>query len=190
MAYEKNTWATGDTITAAKLNHIEDGIEEAGTTGGSGKLQLVYIQGTGGDVSMSVNNGDDTRGETKGDTKSEKVRAVKSSGVRSPFEPLENNALYRADGTLFCEINPIYNSYEEAYADYVRIKAELDEASSIWVNGYFGEDANILIVFTTEFNDSSQLRVSLGLLGAIAYYNDADDPDCFKLIDYAGGSES
>lgn len=28
MAYEKNTWATGDTITAAKLNHMEDGIAE------------------------------------------------------------------------------------------------------------------------------------------------------------------
>lgn len=26
MAYEKQTWATGDTVTAAKLNHIEDGI--------------------------------------------------------------------------------------------------------------------------------------------------------------------
>ena len=26
MAYEKQTWQTGDTITADKLNHIEDGI--------------------------------------------------------------------------------------------------------------------------------------------------------------------
>ena len=26
MAYEKQTWETGDTITAAKLNHMEDGI--------------------------------------------------------------------------------------------------------------------------------------------------------------------
>ena len=26
MSYEKQTWKTGDTITAAKLNHIEDGI--------------------------------------------------------------------------------------------------------------------------------------------------------------------
>ena len=28
MAYEKQTWQTGDTITAEKLNHIEDGIED------------------------------------------------------------------------------------------------------------------------------------------------------------------
>lgn len=26
MAYSKNTWATGDTITAEKLNHMENGI--------------------------------------------------------------------------------------------------------------------------------------------------------------------
>lgn len=30
MSYTKNTWATGDTITAAKLNNIEDGIANAG----------------------------------------------------------------------------------------------------------------------------------------------------------------
>lgn len=30
MAYEKQTWATGDTITAQKLNHMEDGIAGAG----------------------------------------------------------------------------------------------------------------------------------------------------------------
>ena len=28
MSYEKQTWQTGDTITAEKLNHIEDGIGE------------------------------------------------------------------------------------------------------------------------------------------------------------------
>ena len=30
MSYTKQTWATGDTITAEKLNHIEDGIENIG----------------------------------------------------------------------------------------------------------------------------------------------------------------
>ena len=28
MSYTKQTWQTGDTITAEKLNHIEDGIDE------------------------------------------------------------------------------------------------------------------------------------------------------------------
>ena len=30
MSYEKNTWEIGDTITAEKLNNMEDGIEGAG----------------------------------------------------------------------------------------------------------------------------------------------------------------
>ena len=28
MAYEKQTWVCGETITADKLNHMEDGIEQ------------------------------------------------------------------------------------------------------------------------------------------------------------------
>lgn len=37
MAYEKQTWECGETITAEKLNHIEDGIASA-SSGGGGKL--------------------------------------------------------------------------------------------------------------------------------------------------------
>ena len=32
MAYEKQQWKTGDVVTSAKLNHMEDGIAEAGGT--------------------------------------------------------------------------------------------------------------------------------------------------------------
>lgn len=30
MAYEKQTWECGETITAEKLNHMEDGIANCG----------------------------------------------------------------------------------------------------------------------------------------------------------------
>ena len=30
MSYEKQTWQTGDIVTADKLNHMEDGIESSG----------------------------------------------------------------------------------------------------------------------------------------------------------------
>ena len=30
MAYNKTTWATGDIVTAEKLNKLEDGVEDAG----------------------------------------------------------------------------------------------------------------------------------------------------------------
>ena len=39
MAYEKQTWTTGEVITADKLNHMEDGI--AGEGGGSAWIDLV-----------------------------------------------------------------------------------------------------------------------------------------------------
>lgn len=34
MTYEKQTWECGETITAEKLNHIEDGIYDASQSGG------------------------------------------------------------------------------------------------------------------------------------------------------------
>lgn len=36
MSYEKHTWVNNETITAAKMNNIEDGIEEAAQSGGGG----------------------------------------------------------------------------------------------------------------------------------------------------------
>lgn len=38
MAYEKHTWVNNETITAAKMNNIETGIEEAAQSGGGGVL--------------------------------------------------------------------------------------------------------------------------------------------------------
>lgn len=32
MSYEKNTWASGDVITAEKLNHMEDGVDIGAAT--------------------------------------------------------------------------------------------------------------------------------------------------------------
>lgn len=43
MAYEKQTWANGDIITAAKLNHIESGIESASSGGGGGGGSEVFV---------------------------------------------------------------------------------------------------------------------------------------------------
>ena len=41
MPYTKQNWVCGDEITAEKLNHMEDGIENAGG-GGSGVLNVTY----------------------------------------------------------------------------------------------------------------------------------------------------
>ena len=60
MAYEKQEWKCGDTVTADKLNHMEDGIESANSGGGSAPLIFTVIMrsatteecplGLGGDV--------------------------------------------------------------------------------------------------------------------------------------------
>lgn len=54
MSYEKQTWATGDVITAEKLNHMEDGIKNNGliiptheatdTDGNTNDVYNLYIE--------------------------------------------------------------------------------------------------------------------------------------------------
>ena len=43
MTYTKQNWADGDLITAAKLNHIEEGLASAGAGNGS----VFYVETTG-----------------------------------------------------------------------------------------------------------------------------------------------
>lgn len=56
MAYEKQEWNCGDTITADKMNHIEDGIEyiedgiEAALSGGALFVKYDYSEGTGNTI--------------------------------------------------------------------------------------------------------------------------------------------
>ena len=42
MSYEKQTWTTGETITAEKLNHLEDGVASAGSGGGGSTATVIY----------------------------------------------------------------------------------------------------------------------------------------------------
>lgn len=49
MAYEKQTWTTGEVITQEKLNHMEDGIANAG-----GDVEYIKIGSTG---SFSIPSG-------------------------------------------------------------------------------------------------------------------------------------
>jgi hypothetical protein len=48
MSYTKHTWVDGELVTAAKMNNIENGIEEASSGGGSGGGVLVVHQDTDG----------------------------------------------------------------------------------------------------------------------------------------------
>lgn len=46
MAYTKTNWKDGDVISAEKMNKIEQGIEDAGASGGSGDVFVVDIYHT------------------------------------------------------------------------------------------------------------------------------------------------
>lgn len=48
MAYTKQTWATGDTVTASKLNHMEDGI-----AGGGGGAMIVTVSDVNGNFTLN-----------------------------------------------------------------------------------------------------------------------------------------
>lgn len=44
MSYEKHTWTSGETVTAAKLNNLEDGVASGGSGGGYDLVvELDYI---------------------------------------------------------------------------------------------------------------------------------------------------
>lgn len=47
MAYTKQNWECGDLITADKMNHIEDGIEDASSGGGTTKLTVNVTESNG-----------------------------------------------------------------------------------------------------------------------------------------------
>lgn len=49
MSYVEQTWATGDTITAEKLNHMESGIAESG--GGSSAM---FVTGTTSSMTITL----------------------------------------------------------------------------------------------------------------------------------------
>ena len=43
MAYEKHTWETGETITAEKLNNLEDGVASAGDGSGDSNEFIINV---------------------------------------------------------------------------------------------------------------------------------------------------
>ncbi len=53
MSYTPTTWATGDTITAAKLNNIEDGIANAGG-GWDAIIRLTHAENSGYDTTAQL----------------------------------------------------------------------------------------------------------------------------------------
>lgn len=98
MSYTKHTWTNGETITAAKLNNIENGIEAA-TSGDSGI----------GSVIVTV---EDVLGEPLNLTWQEIYDASFNSVV-----VLVNTLEYRGDTSseYYKEVDPMESCYYDAY---------------------------------------------------------------------------
>ena len=95
MAYEKQIWQCGDTITADKLNHMEDGIANSG--GG-----IVYITPT-------VIDGDSMVCFDLGISYNELLQIIGSGGILA--EIIENNGAH----TIAMLDVYGYNSGQSAY---------------------------------------------------------------------------
>ena len=122
MSYEKQTWTTGEVITAGKLNHMEDGISGSG---GSNALICEYDHDAG--------HTDKTFGEIKTALLSGKTVLLKTTeGSDSGTLSMGNFYEYRiggSEGSHYCEvvfsqgllISSVYSTIEEldnAYLNY------------------------------------------------------------------------
>lgn len=106
MAYTKYTWTDGEVITAQKLNHMEDGIEDAGSGGGGGSELFL--------VTFTYDSGLDEIVADK--TYNEIITASKSGKIIMGCYPMEEDGeyscVYYSDVSIndsdiyFCLVSP------------------------------------------------------------------------------------
>lgn len=93
MPYVKQTWQTGDVVTSAKLNHMEDGIAAGGGGGG------------GGVFSMTATHNEDTNSFVLDKTAGEILNAFKAKQcpVAFFFQDDDNISILPFDGFSYFE---------------------------------------------------------------------------------------
>lgn len=106
MAYTPNTWATGDTITAAKLNNMEQGIANAG----------------GGAYVVNVTLNDSTHTMTCDKAASAIYTASQSGIVLFNFSYTEFSAQITESGVLLVAIINQEQGYDNLYTFVVQFK--------------------------------------------------------------------
>lgn len=99
MAYSPTTWATGDTVTATKMNKIEQGIANAGSA-------LI--------VSSSYVNGAETMNKTV-----QEIYDALTNGVPVYYAYRYGNP--STDYVAYAWLAPIITIYTYGYADMIRI---------------------------------------------------------------------
>lgn len=97
MAYDPTVWKSGDTITSAKLNKLENGLAEA-SGGGTG----------GGVLKVGVN------GQSQMDKTYAEIKAAFMEGIVF-------NILPTSDGYVLCIVTNCYNGEEGCYVSLNRM---------------------------------------------------------------------
>lgn len=112
MSYEKQTWVTGDVITAAKLNHMENGIESS--NGGAFVITVTATEEEVGGEYVTTYSSDKT------------LEEIKSAYASSP--------------AIICKyVSPYNNIY--IITDYSYLAGnEYDPATIIFTRTTIGED--------------------------------------------------
>ena len=113
MAYSKNTWQSGDVVTSAKLNNIENGIANC-----NGAITLTEDEGAG-TVTLSVSYND--------------VLRMINTGI-FPFAIKQSDA----DGNTIMMLNVFYESggvYVATFDGYDFIASSADELLTLGGEG-------------------------------------------------------
>lgn len=116
MAYEKQTWTTGEVITADKLNHMEDGISGSG---GSNALICEYDNDAG--------HTDKTFGEIKTAFLSGETVLLKTGDYGETYymHALTSYGIYKSEDSYYCDVGFDGNLMK---SDFYSTLEELDNA--------------------------------------------------------------
>ena len=141
MAYEKQTWQTGDVITQEKLNHMEDGIAGAG-----GDVVIIDAKAVLNDTTWEVTEFGSSYNELK-----ELILAKKYIVVRlereEPYAPYAKLAFLHLDSINQAEFPSGVENSVISFQD-VKVMYTYEIKVSIW-NLYVHDDDSIYLGFTT-----------------------------------------
>lgn len=157
MSYQKNTWYTGDTITAEKLNNIENGIQAASQGGGGGGGLPSY---TSEDANKSLTVEAQVVGYSSGSPVFEYVPGWKYVIPQATDEDVNKvlavESTYNSE-TYQTEYNPVWKegvpSLEYAYTGDVLVVNECSGEKSM-------EWRQVIPDFSSGYYDGYYLRVN------------------------------
>ena len=147
MAYIKNSWKSGDVITATKLNHMEDGIAEGGSGGDQQvTLDIIAIQETDaetGDHNYIISSASKTPAE---------VQDLILNGTESILCKLEIRA---------CESETVYNSL--ILSTYMQIQKMINGSSSsalmVAIEFLYGNNGTLGLMFIVAPYDATNWQI-------------------------------